>query len=161
MNDFLIAGNSVNNINTLKAIFNNKFKISDLGVCHFYFDMEMIWNRLRRQLKLFQIAYLEKVLRDHGMKNYNGIITFMETSSRLMPAEPEYFANIIFHQKYQSVIGFLIYTILSIWLNFAFVISVISRFFSNPTQAHMAVMKRIFKYLKKTLYMGLVFRGFL
>jgi len=41
----------------------------------------------------------------------------------------------------------------------AFAVSVISRFSANPTKAHMEIVKRVFRYLKGTSSMGLVFRG--
>jgi hypothetical protein len=42
MNNFLIIGDFINNINILNIAFNNKFKILDLDIYYFYFNIEMI-----------------------------------------------------------------------------------------------------------------------
>jgi hypothetical protein len=46
IDNFLIVEDFVDNIKALKIVFSNKFKISDLGICYFYFGMEMIWDQL-------------------------------------------------------------------------------------------------------------------
>jgi hypothetical protein len=97
------------------------------------------------------------MFRDYGMENCNGITTPIKISSRLVPTEPVYLAEVVFRQKYQSIIGFLIYTILDIWPDLVFVISVISRFSANPTIVYMVMVKQMFKYLKETLYIGFIF----
>ena len=41
----------------------------------------------------------------------------------------------------------------------AYTVLVISRFSANPIKTHMNAIKRVFRYLKNTLFIGLVFRG--
>ena len=43
--------------------------------------------------------------------------------------------------------------------NIAFAISVISRYLANPTKAYMQFIKRVFRYLRGTTFIGLIFRG--
>jgi hypothetical protein len=87
------------------------------------------------------------------------ITTPMETSSRLMPADPSYEADPKFRKQYQSAVGSLMYAMLGTRPDLAFAVSVISRFSSNPTNAHWSAVKRVFRYIASTLDMGLVFRG--
>jgi hypothetical protein len=134
--------------------------MSDLGACHFYLRIEVICDRSRRTLRLSQAAYLRKVLQDFGIEYYNDKIkTPIETSSRLMPAEPGYEADPKFRKQYQSAVGSLIYAMLGTRPDLAFTMSVISRFSSNPTNAYWSTVKRIFRYIASTLDMSLVFRG--
>jgi hypothetical protein len=133
--------------------------MSDLGACHFYLGMEVIRDRPRRTLRLSQEAYLRKVLEDYDMANCSTVKTPMETSSRLVPAERGYQADPAFRRSYQSAVGSLMYAMLGTRPDLAFAVSVISRFSSNPTQAHMTAVKRIFRYIQQTIQMGLVFRG--
>jgi hypothetical protein len=51
------------------------------------------------------------------------------------------------------------YAMLGTRPDLAFAVSVISRFSSNPTNAHWSAVKRVFRYIASTLDMGLVFRG--
>jgi hypothetical protein len=40
----------------------------------------------------------------------------------------------------------------------AYAVLVISRFSANPTKTYISAVKRVFRYLKDTLFIGLVFR---
>jgi len=159
VDDLLLASESVEDIKSLKEALNVRFKMSDLGACHFYLGMEVIRDRPRRQLRLSQEAYLQKVLTDHGMENCNGVQTPMETSSRLVPADPDYQADRAFRTKYQSAVGSLMYAMLGTRPDIAYAVSVVSRFASNPNTTHMNAVKRILKYLKETIHLGLVYHG--
>jgi Reverse transcriptase (RNA-dependent DNA polymerase) len=160
VDDLLITGASKPDIDKIKDSLKQRFKMSDLGACHFYLGMEVIRDRPRRTLRLSQTAYLRKILQDFGMEHCNDKITTpMETSSRLMPAEPGYEADSKFRRNYQSAVGSLMYAMLGTRPDLAFAVSVISRFSSNPTNAHWSAVKRIFRYVASTLDMSLVFRG--
>jgi hypothetical protein len=159
VDDLLIAGASKSDITALKDKLKERFKMSDLGACHFYLGMEVIRDRPRRTLRLSQEAYLRKALEDHNMGNCNKTQTPMETSSRLIPAEPGYNADPLLRRAYQSAVGSLMYAMLGTRPDLAYAVSVISRFSSNPTTAHMSAVKRVFRYIQQTIHMGLVFRG--
>jgi hypothetical protein len=159
VDDLLIDGASMANIKSLKACLSERFKMSDLGACHFYLGIEVIRDRPRRILRLSQEAYLQKVLTDHQMDNCATVSTPMETANRLLPAPPEYEASPSFRRKYQSAVGSLMYAMLGTRPDLAFAVSVISRFSSNPTEVYMKSVKRFFRYIKGTITMGLAFRG--
>ena len=60
---------------------------------------------------------------------------------------------------YRGMIGSLLY--LASWTrpDMAFAVSELSRFVSNPGKPHLEAAKRVFRYLKKTLSPGLVYRS--
>ena len=60
---------------------------------------------------------------------------------------------------YSSVIGSLIYCMVCTRPNLAHVMSVINRFMANPGNDHWAAVKRIFRYLKGSINMALVYGG--
>jgi hypothetical protein len=146
VDDLFLAGASKPDIDKIKDSLKQRFKMSDLGACHFYLGMEVIRDRPRRTLRLSQTAYLRKVLQDFGMEHCNDKITTpMETSSRLMPADPGQEADPKFRKQYQSAVGSLMYAMLGTRPDLAFAVSVISRFSSNPTNAHWSAVKRVFR----------------
>jgi hypothetical protein len=51
------------------------------------------------------------------------------------------------------------YVILGTRPDITYTISVISRFSANPTETYISAVKRVFRYLKDTLFISLVFRG--
>jgi hypothetical protein len=98
MNNLLITGDSKTNISALKNTLSDYFKILDLGAYYFYLGIKIIYDRPYRTLRLSQEAYFYKILLDHGMENYYGVKTFIETSSRLIPAEPSYKTDPVFRR---------------------------------------------------------------
>jgi hypothetical protein len=131
----------------------------DLGICYFYLGIEVIRNHPRRIFRFSQETYLRKIFSDHGMENCYNIKTLIETSSRFMLTEPSYKTDPAFRKVYQSIIGSFIYIILGIRPNIVYIVSVISRFSANPIEAYISIIKRVFRYLKDILFVGLVFRG--
>jgi hypothetical protein len=96
----LIASDSKTNINTLKNILSDYFKILDLGTCYFYLGIEIIYDRPYKTLRFSQETYLYKILLDHSIENYYSIKTFIKTSSRLIPAKPSYKTDPAFYKTY-------------------------------------------------------------
>jgi hypothetical protein len=76
-----------------------------------------------------------------------------------MPAEPGYKTDPVFRKIYQSTVGSFIYIILDTRPDIVYVILVISRFSANPIKVYISAIKRVFRYLKDILSIGLVFRG--
>jgi hypothetical protein len=100
MDDLFIISDSKTNINTLKNALSDYFKILDLGVCYFYLNIEIIYDRPCRTLRLSQETYFYKVLSDHNMENYYSVKTLIKTSSWLMLAEPGYKTDPVFRKAY-------------------------------------------------------------
>ena len=100
VDNLLITGDSRTDIDALKAFLSKQFKISNLGAYHFYLGMEVTRDRPRRILRLSQKAYLEKVLRDHGIKNFALYKMLIKTYTCPMPTKPEYTAIAIFRRQY-------------------------------------------------------------
>jgi hypothetical protein len=98
------------------------------------------------------------MLLDHNIKNYYSIKTPIKTFSRLIPAKPSYKTDPVFYKTYQSIIGSFIYIILSTRPDIVYTVLVISRFSANPTEVYISAIKRVFRYLKDILFIGLVFR---
>ena len=61
--------------------------------------------------------------------------------------------------SYASAIGSLMYATLCTWPDIAFVVSVTSRYQSNLDEEYWIAMKTIFKYLRRTKNLFLIFDG--
>jgi len=62
-------------------------------------------------------------------------------------------------RQYQSIIGSLMYAMTQTRLDLAFPVSLLSRFATNPSAAHMGAAKRVLKYLKHTRNLGITYNG--
>jgi hypothetical protein len=142
----------------LKNALNKRFEMSDLDSCIYYLDMMIFKNRRLRQLILNQSVYVEQMLRDHEMWNCKSLITLMNVSCRLIKILEKYTADKSLRISYQSIVRSLMYIMLKIRSNITYSISMISRYVFNSTQTHWQAVKRIFRYLRKTHQMKLMFR---
>jgi hypothetical protein len=120
--------------------------------------MKIFRDRRLKLLALNQSAYVEQILRDHEMWDCKSLITLMNAFCRLIKIFDEYIADKSLRTSYQSVVKSLMYVMLEIRSDIAYSISVISRYVFNSTQTHWQAIKRIFRYLRDTYQMKLIFR---
>ena len=158
VDDILLTGPNSAHIAAAKRALNERFKMTDLGSLRFYLGMGIERDRSNRILFLSQKAYLEKVLKDHGMWECKPVATPMD-SNALEAAGPDHVATAGQRHAYQSAVGSLMYAMLGTRPDLAYAVSVVSRYASNPTGTHWKAVKRIFRYIRGTLDLRLTFSG--
>jgi hypothetical protein len=82
----------------------------------------------------------------------------MNVSCRLIKIFDEYTADKSLRTSYQLIVRSLMYIMLRIRFDIIYSISMISRYVFNLTQTHWQTIKRIFRYLRETYQMKLIFR---
>lgn len=158
VDDMLIVGPSLAEIQDIKGKLHRRFQMSDLGPCHYYLGMSVRRDRQQRILSLSQHGYIEKVLRDFGMDNAKPAVTPMETSK--MEALPEgYECSLEDRNWYARILGSLMYAMLGTRVDIAYSVSFLNRFLRNPGPQHIRATKRIMRYLRGTRKLELTFRG--
>ncbi len=158
VNDLILTRLNSAAIVWLKNALNGRFEMSDLGSCIYYLDMMIFRNRSLKQLILNQSVYVEQMLRDHEMWDCKSLVIFMNVSCRLIKVSDEYTADKSLRISYQSAVRSLMYIMLETRSNIAYSISMINRYVFNLTQTHWQAVKRIFRYLRGTHQMKLMFR---
>jgi hypothetical protein len=158
LNDSIFTEFNLATIFWLKNALNKRFEMSDLDSCTYYFDMMIFKNRRLKQLILNQNVYVEQMLRDHEMWDCKSLIIFMNVSCRLNKIFDEYTIDKSLRISYQSIVKSLMYIMLKTRLDIIYSISMINWYVSNLTQSHWQAVKRIFRYLRKTYQMKLIFR---
>jgi hypothetical protein len=81
----------------------------------------------------------------------------MNVSCRLIKISDEYTVDKNLKINYQSIVKLLMYIMLKTRSNIIYFISVINRYIFNLTQTHWQTIKRIFRYLRETHQMKLMF----
>ncbi len=158
LNDLIFTEFNLAIIFLLKNVLNDRYKMSDLNSCIYYFDMMIFRNRRLKLSILNQSFFVEQMLRNHEMWNCKLLIIFMNVSYRLIKIFDEYIVDKNFKINYQSIVRLLMYIMLKIQFDITYFISIISRYVFNLTQIHWQANKRIFRYLRKTYQMKLIFR---
>jgi hypothetical protein len=87
VDDLLIVGPRMEQINELKQSLSERFKMTDLGPCNHYLGLTIRRDRANKAIYLGQQAYIERFLDTHDMLHntnvYNKAIP-MDLSLRLM-----------------------------------------------------------------------------
>ncbi len=143
----------------LKYALNQRFEMSDLNFCTFYFNMMIFENRNLRKLILDQSVYVEQMLWNHDMWNCKSLIIFMNAFCRLIKAFNDYIVDKNLKINYQSTINLLMYVMLNIKFDIIYLIFVINWYAVNSIQTHWQTIKWIFRYLREIYQMKLIFQN--
>jgi len=160
VDDMLIASRDKFSIRKLKTQLSNEFEMKELGATKKILGMEIRRDRQAGKLFLSQQRYIEKVLDRFNMNDCKPVSTplaaHFKLSSDLCPdtkEDMEYMS----HVPYANAIGSLMYAMICTRPDLAYAVSMVSRYMHNPGKKHWNAVKWIFRYLKGTSHVGLVF----
>ena len=139
----------------LKAEFNKRWECRNQEITEEFLRMRI--TRDGSKIKLDQIPYLDKVLQRFGMQNCKFASTPLPAGYVPMPNKDEVDPEL--RQKFQSVIGSLLFIMLGTRSDIAFAVIKLSQFAANPSQDHLHKALYICCYLAGTRDYALVFDG--
>ncbi|CAM8884628.1 unnamed protein product [Rhodiola kirilowii] len=157
VDDILLMSHSIiaiADVKELKKLFDKAQKI--LG-------MKIIRNRHDWKICLFQVDYVAKVLDKFAMKDAKP--SPVPLGGHLEILKDDYPNTNIEKQKMEDVpydvaVGSLVYVMLCTRPDITFVVSVLSRYMSNPGEKHWIAMKYLLKYTSGTKKLGLVYADY-
>uniref|UniRef100_A0A3Q7I371 Reverse transcriptase Ty1/copia-type domain-containing protein n=1 Tax=Solanum lycopersicum TaxID=4081 RepID=A0A3Q7I371_SOLLC len=148
VDDMMIAAKKKYDIQKLKGLLSVEFEMKDLGATRKILGMEIIRDKDKRKLFLSQRSYIQKVLARFGMSSSKPIDTPSAANIYLTAMfapqseeEKEYMSRV----PYASAVGILMYAIVCVRSDLAHAVSV--------------AVKRIFRYLRGTSDVGLIYGG--
>ena len=154
VDDILLAANDKGFLIEIKNWLSSNFQMKDMGEAAYILGVKIQRNRSKRLLSLSQEQYLKKVLERFGMQNCNPIDTPIakggELCNKMCPTTPQE-KNYMEKVPYASAIGSLMYAMLCTRPDICYAVGLVSRYQSNPGQAHWKAVKRILRYLKGTM----------
>jgi histone deacetylase 1/2 len=130
------------------------FAIKDLGALHYFLGIEV--KRSKGELLLTQERYAKDILQRVGMEACKPIGTPLSTTERLSISDGDRLRPND-STKYRSIVGDLQYLTLT-RPDISFSVNKVCQFLHSPTTTHWAAVKRILRYLKSTLQLGLRIR---
>jgi len=161
INDMLIASENRSPINKLKVQLSYKFEIKNLEEARRILGMQIKRERVKGRVSLTQKAYLQKVLQkfligDETKSVSSLLAPHFKRSVRMSPKtidEHEY----MFHVSYASAVGSLLYSMVCMRQDLSQAISMISRYMHDPGRGHWKAVIWIFRYIKGTVDVRLLF----
>lgn len=158
VDDLLIIGKTHEIIKQFKQNLAKRVSMKESGDddARDYLGIEISRDREKGTLRLSQKAYLKAVLARYGLENLNGINAPMREGLRFYVDDVEYVDD---EEKslYQSKVGSLTYGMQGTRPDVAYAVSLFSRFLGKPTKSHVKALQGVFRYLVKTLELGIVY----
>lgn len=158
VDDGLLLGKSKIKIKKLLNEMRKEFDITS-SIANYYLGIEIIHDRKSKTISLSQTAYIKTILEKFGMVNCNAVQTPMESGVQLIKnlenEQPGQIANV----PYRQIVGSLMYLAVGTRPDLSYVVSVLNKFLEQPSSTHWTAAKRVLKYLKGTLNVGITYNG--
>ncbi|KAK9051967.1 hypothetical protein SSX86_028595 [Deinandra increscens subsp. villosa] len=152
VDDIIITGNNTQAIDHVIHQLSSMFTIKDLGQLHYFLGIEVVHQN--SDLILSQRKYILDLLRRAGLSDCKPVVSPMSPSHVLLPGDSPLLPD---PTRYRQAVGALQYATLS-RPDIAFAVNKVCQFMQAPTENHWSAVKRILRYLKGSLHLGLLFR---
>uniref|UniRef100_A0A2N9FY74 Integrase catalytic domain-containing protein n=1 Tax=Fagus sylvatica TaxID=28930 RepID=A0A2N9FY74_FAGSY len=129
-----------------------EFDMTDLGKMKYFLGVEVLQNP--EGIYISQRKYAKEVLERFRMENSNSVKNPIVPGVRLMKDEEGAKVNAT---MYKQLVGSLMY-LTATRPDLMYVVSLISRFMASPTELHLQAAKRVLRYLKGTVDLGVFYR---
>ncbi|XP_057981269.1 uncharacterized mitochondrial protein AtMg00810-like [Malania oleifera] len=154
MDDIIVAGNSLEQINAVKKFLSDYFKLKDLGILKYFLGIEVACSA--KGIFLSQRKYALEILEDAGFLGAKPSNFPMEQNLALSESEGELITD---PSSYRQLVGRLIYLAIT-RPNLAYSIHVVSQFMDKPHIPHLDAGHKVLRYIKKSPSQGLFLSAF-
>ncbi|KAK2413561.1 putative mitochondrial protein [Trifolium repens] len=151
VDDIVLAGNDISEIQNVKSFLNDRFKIKDLGPLRYFLGLEVA--RSKQGILLNQRKYTLELLEDSGNLAAKSSLTPYDISLKLQNSDSPLYND---ETQYRRLIGRLIY-LTTTRPDISFVVQQLSQFVSQPRQVHYHAAIRVLQYLKTAPAKGLFY----
>jgi len=129
-----------------------EFEMSMMGELKFFLGIQV--NQSRDEVYVHQTKYTKELLKKFKLEDCKVMNTPMHPTCTLSIEDTR---SMVDHKLYRGMIGSLLYLTAS-RPKILFSVCLCARFQSDPRESHLTVVKRIFRYLKGTKNLGLLYR---
>ncbi|KAM1401398.1 hypothetical protein ACFX1X_028606 [Malus domestica] len=152
VDDLIITGDNVAEIEALKVSLCQTVAIKDLGKLKYFLGIEMATSS--KGLFLHQRKYVLDLLQEAKMLDCKPAITPVDSKLRLN-TDGEAMHNVSY---YQQLVGKLIYLTIT-RPDITYAVSLVSQFMHSPTVDHLNMVKRVLRYLRGSIGQGIIMRN--
>ncbi|GAU36120.1 hypothetical protein TSUD_374830 [Trifolium subterraneum] len=151
VDDIILSGTSLDEIDRIKTILDTNFKIKDLGVVKYFLGLEVAHSK--EGISISQRKYCLDLLKDSGLLGSKPASTPLDPSIKLHNDNGKPFEDV---SLYRRLIGKLLY-LTNTRPDIAYATQQLSQFLHNPTVTHFKAACRVIRYLKHNPGRGLMF----
>ncbi|KAJ4719034.1 Retrovirus-related Pol polyprotein from transposon TNT 1-94 [Melia azedarach] len=152
VDDLLIIGSRIDDVNDFKQQLYQKFEMTDLGEMKFFLGLQV--HQTAEGIFVSQQAYVINMLKKFRMQHCKPTSTPLIVNQKLTKFDGDTKADAF---RYRSLVGSLLY-LSATRPDIMFATSLLSRFMQNPSQVHFGAGRRVLRYLKGTHDFGIWFK---
>jgi len=150
VDDILLTGTDLEEIDSLKGFLHNKFKIKDLGKLHYFLGLEILYTDAG--LLISQRKFVLDLLREYHCSEYSSLSSPLDATVKLKANEGKPISDPSTNRKLVGKLNFVTNTRLDI----AYGVQHLSQFMQDPREPHMQAAYHMLRYLKKDPTLGLL-----
>jgi hypothetical protein len=154
VDDILIFGTNINVIKDVKSFLFQHFDMKDLGEADIILNIKLIKDE--RGITHRKSHYVENILSHFGYSDCKPSPTPYDPSLKLRKNRGKGIDQL----RYSQIISSLMYPAGATRPDISFATSKLSRFISNPRNAHWCTLERVMRYLRGTTTYGLHYTGY-
>jgi hypothetical protein len=162
VDDCMIVGSSITQIEKFKVEMNAKHKLTDLGPINWLLGIKITRDFAERTISLSQHSYIEAIITRFDFNDLKPSAMALDPNMPLSKSQsPTSIMDIarMKHVPYREAVGSLMYAAMATRPDIAFAVSTVSQFNDNPGWPHWEAVKHIYKYLNGTKNLVLVYGG--
>nr|GEV93131.1 uncharacterized mitochondrial protein AtMg00810-like [Tanacetum cinerariifolium] len=147
--DIIFGSTNLKYSKRFEKLIHSRFEMSLMGEMKFFLGLQI--HQSPSGIFINQAKYTLEILHKHSMNKGQSIGTPMATKPKL---DADLSGNLVDQTDYRSKIGSLMY-LTSSRPDIVQAVCFCARYQSRPTKKHLKEVKRIFRYLRGTVHMGL------
>jgi len=147
----LYTGNSSEMFKELKQSMFREFEMTNNGLMSYFLGIEV--KQQHDGIFISQKKYMKEILEKFKMESCNSVSTPIETSIKLSKEGDD---RVIEPTLYKSLVGSLRYLTIT-RPDIVYGVGLVSRYMEKPMQTHWLTAKRILRYIKGTMNLGLLY----
>ncbi|GAU32111.1 hypothetical protein TSUD_357950 [Trifolium subterraneum] len=152
VDDLIFTGNNSVMVKGFKESMMKTFDMTDLGKMRHFLGIEVIQSE--KGIFLCQQRYAKEVLERFKMDKSNGVYSPIVTGTKLSKHDKSEEVN---PTQFKQIVGSLMY-LTATRPDLMFAVHMIARFMEYPVETHMMAAKRILRYIRGTLELGVLYK---
>ena len=156
VDDLILITKSEDEMHDVKSKLATEFKMKDLGKLHYCLGITIEQDEDHKWLMIHQRHYIRSILEKYGMTDAKTVSTPADLSVKLEKIDSN--SKAVDQTMYQSMVGSLLYAAIATRPDIAQAVGVVSKYNSNPTEAHLTAVKRVLRYLKGTMDLAIQYQ---
>jgi hypothetical protein len=130
----------------------NTFDMTDLGKMRYFLRIEVIQND--QGIFMCQEKYAKEILERFSMEKSNDVCSPIVTGTKLSKNDK---SDEVDPTQFKQMVGSLMY-LTATRSDLMFAVNLIARFMEHPVETHLMVAKRIMRYIRGTIELGIWYK---